>query len=247
MTQKESGFFSSENAMTGTAARRALNSLAQLSGCVDVLRDEHGNAAASRVIDLVMRPRAVQIELDQPVGQPNSQDPCYAVGDPLSLYWSEEGTRYGVRAEVVRVNQDEAKPSYVLDVGDAVYRGEEQRVADRIPISQSDGVKATLASGPRRAQLQPQVKDISAGGVRLSLSVADVNAADLEPRMNATLTLTLPTASDALRTHVTIAWMQQINEQRCDFGCSWRQPPDTFLDPLQRFISLRTPEEESGG
>lgn len=244
MTQTESGFFSPENAVTGTAARRALNGLARLTGRVDLMRDHDDQVEASRVIDLVIRNRAIQLELDQPIGQA-ADTPCYAVGDALLLYWSDDGMRYGTRAVVAQVDCDDAKPSYLLDVGDVVYREEERRVADRIPIDESDGIKATLSCGTRRAQLNPVVEDISAGGVRLSLSVRAINQADLEPRMNATLSLTLPTASDALRTHITIAWMQQINEQRCDFGCFWRQPPDNFLEPLQRFIAMRTPDDES--
>ncbi|MGN8158782.1 PilZ domain-containing protein [Salinisphaera sp. RV14] len=237
-------FFSSENAVSGTAARGVLNRLAQLSVRVDVIRANFENVEPSRIIDLMMRGRVMQLELDQPINASHAT-PRHNIGDELSLYWSDNGMRYGVRAVVAEVREEEAGLSYLLDVDDTVYRKQEERVNDRIPVEAGDGLKATLSAGRRSTRLNPVVKDISASGIRLSLSVREINAAELEPRLNAKLALTLPTANDPLRTHITIAWMQQINDQSCDFGCFWRQPPDIFLEPLERFIALYTQDDDS--
>lgn len=242
--ERPTELFSSDNAVTGTAARREIHHLAQLSSRVDVMRHEGDEVVPCRVIDIVPRTHGTQIEIDQPIGR-SSASLFYAVGEELVLYWSDDGMRYGACAVVAEVVQTEAKPSYFLKIDDTIYREQDQRGTDRIVIEESDGLDATLTSGARRKRLAPTVKDISSSGIRLSLPIREINAADIEPRINVTLALSFPGVSEWVRTHATIAWLEQINEQAADFGCAWRHPPDAFIDALERFVADKTPGDDS--
>lgn len=227
---------SDENLVTGIAARRAVQGLANMSGRIDIVCND-ASQYSSRVLDQMGR-QSRRLEIDQPVEVKDNAPICHR-NDSLRVNWSDAGMRYTTSARVIEVYDDGGEPSYQIELDERIYRHEEKRAAQRMPVTADDGLTASLSLRSARGSLTATLKDISRTGVRLALPTARVLDTDLEPRITARLALSFRGTSEPARSLLTIIWMQQVNDQTTEFGCAWKDAADSFIEQIDLFIAAR--------